>query len=386
MIGLVLAFAAPPTLATPVPSSESATEAASRIWLWPDRTAPGSQRVAARQAIVERSDDPALPDRIVTGVTQPYLVVYRPSRADGSALLVIPGGGYERVVLDKEGTALVPAFVERGGVTLFVLRYRLPGDGHENTRDAPLADAQRALRLVRTRAGEWNLDPARIGVLGFSAGGHVAASLGTRFDERVYAPVDAHDEASARPDFMALIYPVIDMGEGVRCAATGRGAPGRPSTDVRTGLPGSDDRHAKAQHEVCAPVFHPGSRERLLGAAPLPEHVTAYSLQTRIRAGTPPTFLLHAADDDAVPVENSLVFHRALRRAGIPAELHVYPHGGHGFGVRGTAGTSLALWPQMAIAWMRETGGARAAEAAKAPDRSDIGQTSVVAPAKAGAQ
>ncbi|MEZ0471698.1 alpha/beta hydrolase [Luteimonas salinilitoris] len=317
LVGLALAIAASPTTAAPAPSSESAAEAASRIWLWPDRTAPGSERITSHQAIVERSADPALPDRIITGVIQPYLVVYRPPRPDGSALLVIPGGSYERVVLDREGTALVPAFVEQGGVTLFVLRYRLPGDGHEGERDAPLADAQRALRLIRTRADEWNLDPARIGVLGFSAGGHVAASLGTRFDERAYAPVDAHDDASARPDFMALVYPVIDMGE------------------------------------ASAPIFHPVSRERLLGAAPLPEQAAAYSLQTRVGADTPPTFLLHAADDDAVPVENSLVFHRALRRAGVPAELHVYPHGGHGFGVRGASGTPLALWPEMAMAWMR---------------------------------
>lgn len=314
LTGLALASAALPALATPVPSGESATEAASRIWLWPGRIGPGSDRSGARQAIVERSADPALPDRIVTGVTEPYLVAYRPPRPDGSALLVIPGGGYQRVVLDKEGTALVPAFSEQAGVTLFVLRYRLPGDGHEHGRDAPLADAQRAMRLIRARAGDWNLDPARIGVMGFSAGGHVAASLGTRFDERVYAPMDEHDAASARPDFMALIYPVIDMGPD---------------------------------------IAHPGSRERLLGTAPTAKDAAAHSLQNRVTADTPPTFLLHASDDDAVPVENSLVFHDALRRAGVPAELHVYPHGGHGFGVRETAGTPLTLWSTLALAWMR---------------------------------
>ncbi|WRL52525.1 alpha/beta hydrolase [Luteimonas sp. R10] len=345
----------PAIATTPVAADESAAEAASRIWLWPGRTAPGSEKAASRQAIVERSADPALPDRIVTGVTEPYLVAYWPPRPDGSALLVIPGGSYQRVVLDKEGTALVPAFAERGGVTLFVLRYRLPGDGPQDERDAPLADAQRAMRLIRAHAGEWHLDPARIGVIGFSAGGHVAASLGTRFDDRVYAPVDAHDAASARPDFMALVYPVIDMGVGTRCAAVDHGTPG----PVAAG--------AERKRDLCEPVFHAGSRERLLGAAPSPEHVAAYSLQTRVRADTPPAFLLHAADDDAVPVENSLVFHHALRRAGVPAELHVYPHGGHGFGVRGTVGTPLALWPELAMAWMRAQAGPPPATPGTAP-------------------
>jgi acetyl esterase/lipase len=294
------------------PSSETPDEAASRIWLWPDKTGPGSGRVAAIQRIVERSDDASTPDRIITGVTQPYLVVYRPRHPNGVALLVAPGGGYERIVLDKEGSALVPAFVERAGVTLFVLRYRLPGDGHDDAGDAPLADAQRAMRLVRARAHEWNLEPRRIGVIGFSAGGHVAASLGTRFDDKVYTAVDAVDRHSARPDFMLLVYPVIDMGA-----------------------------HA-----------HRGSRARLLGANPTAADIAAYSPQRQVGTDTPPTFLLHAADDDSVPVDNSLLFFDALRRAGVPAELHVYPHGGHGFGVRGAC-DSLAAWPQLALDWMQ---------------------------------
>lgn len=299
------------TIAAETPSSDTTQEAASRIWLWPDRTAPGSDRVAARQVIVERGSDRAAPDRIITGVTQPYLVVYRPKQASGTALLVAPGGGYERVVLDKEGSALAPAFADDAGLTLFVLRYRLPGDGHAAAREAPLADAQRALRLIRTRAGEWGVDPRRIGVLGFSAGGHVAASLGTRFADAVYAPIDATDRESARPDFMLLVYPVIDMG-------------------------------ARA---------HRGSRARLLGATPTPELMAHYSLQNRVTADTPPTFLLHAADDTSVPVDNSLLFFDALRRAGVPAELHVYPHGGHGFGVRDAHGP-LAAWPRLAEVWM----------------------------------
>ncbi len=301
------------------PSADTTQEAASRIELSPGGIAPGSERVAPGQRIVERSDDPARPDRIITGVTRPHLVVYRPERPNGAALLVMPGGGYRRIVLDKEGSALAPVFAERAGYTLFVLRYRLPGEGHEHARDAPLADAQRALRLIRARAREWRLDPHRIGAIGFSAGGHVAASLGTRYDDAVYAPVDAIDRESARPDFLLLVYPVIDMGE-----------------------------HA-----------HPGSRERLLGEAPGAANVRAYSLQHRVAAGMPPTFLLHAADDASVPVHNSLRFHEALLRAGVPAELHVYARGGHGFGVRDIAGLPLAQWPDIAIAWMAAQGAGR---------------------------
>jgi acetyl esterase/lipase len=312
-LGLMLASAADAA----APSSETREEAASRIWLWPDRIAPGSERVAAQQTIVERSSDPALPDRILTGVTRPYLVVYRPRRPNGAALLVAPGGSYRRVVLDKEGSALVPTFVDAGDVTLFVLRYRLPGDGHADAREASLADAQRALRLIRARAMEWSVDPHRIGVMGFSAGGHVAASLGTRHAEAAYAPVDAIDRASARPDYMLLVYPVIDMGE-----------------------------HA-----------HPESRTRLLGTAPTHAEITAYSLQHRVGTDTPPTFLLHATDDPSVTVDNSLLFFDVLRRASVPAELHVYPHGGHGFGTRGIAGTPLAAWPQLALDWIRSQPG-----------------------------
>ncbi|RPE75922.1 alpha/beta hydrolase [Vulcaniibacterium tengchongense] len=298
------------------PSADTPREAASRIWLWPQQVAPGSRRLRLQQRILERSADPRLPDRIVTGVTRPYLTVHRPARPNGAALLVAPGGGYRRIVLDKEGSALVPALAEAHGYTLFVLRYRLPGDGHDDGRDAPLADAQRALRLIRARAGEFGLDPQRIGAIGFSAGGHVAASLGTRYDERVYAPVDAADRLSARPDFLLLLYPVIDMGG-----------------------------HA-----------HPGSRERLLGAAPSAADVAAHSLQHRVRAGMPPVFLLHAADDATVPVENSLQLYAALRRAGVPAELHVYPRGGHGFGVRQIADSPLRLWPALAAAWIEAQG------------------------------
>lgn len=299
LLGLLLAGACVPACAD-----------AAEIPLWP-ATPPGSEGLQLAQRVVERSADPSLPDRYVERIGAPYLTVHRPARADGRAVLVIPGGGYQRVVIDKEGTALAPAFAGEAGLTLFVLHYRLPAEGHRNARDVPLADAQRAMRVIRQRAREWGIDPASVGVMGFSAGGHVAASLATRHAEAVYPAADAADRLDPRPAYAVLVYPVIDMGT-----------------------------HA-----------HPGSRERLLGPDPDPAAVRAYSLQNRVGPATPPMFLLHAQDDDVVPVENTLLLDAALRAAGVVHETHLYAHGGHGFGVRQARG-SLALWPQLVRAWI----------------------------------
>ncbi len=265
--------------------------------------------------ITERSDDPAVPDRIIEDVRAPYLAVYAPARPNGTALLVTPGGGYARIVLDKEGTALVPAFVDAAGITLFVLRYRLPDRAHVEGADAPLADAQRAMRLIRARASEFGIDPARVGVMGFSAGGHVAARLATTPDA-VYTAVDAADAHSPRPDFALLVYPVISMH---------------------------------------TPLAHAGSRTRVLAASVLSQEIALdrYSPDQHVDGHTPPLFLLHAQDDDVVPVGNALAMHAAALRAGVPASLHVFPHGGHGFGTRGATG-ALVRWPQLALDWIQE--------------------------------
>ncbi|MCL1535899.1 xylanase [Xanthomonas nasturtii] len=310
VLGTLLAGPAP---AAERPSADTAAEQASRIALWPTPLAPGDTALPQSQRIVDRSGDPAHPDRYIQHISQPYLVVYRPKRPNGTALLVTPGGGYQRIVLDNEGSDLVPGFVDAAGITVFVLRYRLPGEGHPNGADVPLADAQRALRLIRANAARYGIDTQRVGAMGFSAGGHVAASLGTRYAAQVYPPVDAADALSARPDFQLLIYPVIDM-------------------DIASA--------------------HRGSRERLIGSAPSAAQVRAYSPQLHVEARMPPTFLLHAQDDTVVSVRNSLLMHDALLRAGVPSELHVFPQGGHGFGTASGTGLTVAVWPQLAQAWI----------------------------------
>ena len=312
LIALFAFFGATHAPARALVNDAPAAISAQRVALWPNGLAPGDKALSEPLQLVERSSNPALPDRYVTHVSEPWLTVYRPARPNGAALLVTPGGGYQRVVVDKEGTAIVPALAEQGGVTLFVLHYRLPGEGRDD-REAALADAQRALRLIRHRAEEWELDRQRIGVIGFSAGGHLAARLGNGFDQAVYPATDAIDDESARPDFQLLIYPVIDMA---------------------------------------GPDTHPGSRERLLGPDASPELQQRYSMQTQVRTHTPPTFLVHASDDAAVPVGNSLLMYQSLLRAGVPTELHVFPHGGHGFGTRGTVGLTTAAWPRLALDWI----------------------------------
>ncbi len=279
--------------------------------IWPDNEAPGAQTSDTVFTPEPHHTGTSHFDRAVTGIRAPEITVYAPSKPNGVGILVTPGGSYRRVVLDKEGSALASFFNARG-YTLFVMTYRMPGDGHEEGADAPLADIQRAMRVIRASAGEWQLDPARIGVLGFSAG-HVAASLGTRHDETVYAPLDAADALSARPAFMALVYPVITM---------------------------------QGEH------YHPGSRLELMGDNPGEELIRRYSLEARVTRDAPPAFLLHAADDPAVKVENSLAMFTALRRVGVPVEMHLFERGKHGFGIRDAQGLPVALWPELMMNWI----------------------------------
>lgn len=281
------------------------------IRLWPDG-APGGQGVSVTPIVPERSTDPAFHDRYAQYTTDPILTVFRPQRPNGSALLLIPGGGYRWAVLDKEGYDVARVFAA-SGTTCFVLRYRLPADGWAAGADAPLQDAQRALRLIRSRAADYGLDPRRIGVLGASAGGHLAGLLSVRTDE-TYDPVDAADRVSLRPDLTVLMYPVATMAD---------------------------------------PFVHAGSRAHLLGDEPSVARIAAYSLERMDWTGAAPVFLLHAMDDGAVPVENSLQLLSTLKAAKVPAEAHLFQEGGHGFGVRLIRGRPADLWPDLVRAWAR---------------------------------
>ena len=308
-LAALAATARPAAALTPVSPQTAPSDPTGTIRLWPER-APGGERVTVTPQVTERSSDPTFHDRFARHTTDPILTVLRPDRPNGASLLLIPGGGYRWAVVDKEGLDCARVFAA-AGVTCFVLRYRLPGDGWAAGPDVPLQDAQRALRLVRAQAAAHGLDPARVAVLGASAGGHLAGMLTARADV-TYAPVDEADTGSHRPDLSILLYPVATMAD---------------------------------------PHVHAGSRRELLGEAPTPEAIDRYSLERMNWTGCPPTFLLHAMDDASVPVANSLQLLAALRAAGVPCEAHLFEEGGHGFGIRLIAGKPAAIWPQLALAW-----------------------------------
>jgi acetyl esterase/lipase len=249
---------------------------------------------------------------------KPKITVYRAAadKATGGAVVVCPGGGYQVVAADHEGKQ-VAEWLNSLGVSAFVLQYRL---GPRYHHPAPLQDAQRAIRLIRSRAQQWGVDPKRVGVLGFSAGGHLASTAATHFDDGRPDAADAVDREGCRPDFAVLCYAVISLQD---------------------------------------PAAHAGSRRNLLGDAPDPALVEQLSNERQVTARTPPTFLWHTADDGAVPVANSLLFFEALTKAGVPGELHVFPHGPHGVGLA-AGDPSLSQWPHLCAVWMEGLGVARA--------------------------
>jgi len=244
----------------------------------------------------------------------PDISIYLPSRrnATGKAVLVIPGGGYRVLAYDSGGTEIAK-WLNSKGIAAFVLKYRLPHTsnniiGHKS----PLLDAQRAMRLIRHHADRWEIDPQQIGVIGFSAGGHLASTLATQFDygdEGNHDPVERH---SSRPDFSALIYPVIT----------------------------SDTTFS-----------HRGSFRALLSENPTDELLLKYSTEKQVKEDTPPTILIHSADDTSVPVQNSIAYFQALMEKDIPAELHIYPYGGHGFSLAIGRG-HLQTWTDRVIDWI----------------------------------
>jgi acetyl esterase/lipase len=314
LLGLAATGAAA-TAQTAPPGKRLAGDPGETIDLWP-AGAPGMPATPPVETVDERSSDPALPDRAVHGVARPRMVVFRPARPNGAAVLIAPGGGYARIVIDKEGYEVARWLAARG-VTVFVLFYRLPGDGWAAGADVALADAQRAMRLIRYHARDYGIDPARLAMMGFSAGGHVCGDLATRFDATVYRPVDAADGSSARPMLAAPIYAVQSMS---------------------------------------MPLAHPGSRTLLIGKDASPAMERAHSTAANVTARAPPMFLVHAEDDATVPIDNTLEMRAALRRAGVAVETHLFAEGGHGFGLRRAAGKPAAIWPTLFLDWASAMG------------------------------
>jgi len=312
---LLSAFLIISTDAYSQPSEKYNNYTASReILLWPGE-APGSENVKISETVTHRSNDPAVSDRIIQGITTPSLQVFIPEKINGTAVLICPGGGYGYLSYDKEGVDIA-RWLNASRITAFILKYRLPCEGHENSSDVPLQDAQRAIRTIRSGASDWNIDPDKIGVMGFSAGGHLASMLGTCFNRNVYSPQDADDNISARPDFMILLYPVISMDSA---------------------------------------ITHSGSQNNLLGLSPGAEIITYYSSDLQVNSSTPSTFIALASDDASVIPENSLRFYRALLEAGVPIELHIFQQGGHGFCIRNAKG-SVSQWTFLCVKWMSQNG------------------------------
>jgi acetyl esterase/lipase len=247
-------------------------------------------------------------------VSKPTLEIYLPEKdkASGAAIVICPGGGYAFLSYNHEGTEIAKAFNQLG-VAAFVLKYRLPSDAIMKDKSiGPLQDAQMAIKTVREGTAKWNLDPQKIGIIGFSAGGSLAALTGSHFDD---AKINNTNKTSLRPDFMVLLYPVISM------------------TDSLT---------------------HGGSHNNLIGSTPTPEQVKYFSNEQNVTKNTPPTMLVHAEDDQTVNVKNSLYFYNALLKNGVPSAMIIYPKGGHGFGLNNK--TTPDNWMEHCKNWMISNG------------------------------
>ncbi|HUP14000.1 MAG TPA: alpha/beta hydrolase, partial [Niastella sp.] len=242
------------------------------------------------------------------------LTVYLPpkEKANGAAVIVVPGGGYRAEAATHEGSDVAKRFNEMG-VAAFVLKYRLPSDVTMiNKEIGPIQDAQRAIQMVREKAAAWGIDKDRVGIIGFSAGGHLASTAGTHFN---HAYIDVGKKVNLRPDFMVLIYPVISFADS---------------------------------------IAHIGSRDNLLGKDPSPEKKAAFSNELHVTKKTPPTYLVHAEDDKTVKVQNMLLFATALQKHKVPFDFYLYEQGGHGFGMNNT--TSDVKWMDLLQEWLEKNG------------------------------
>ncbi len=242
-------------------------------------------------------------------VSVPSIAIYKPANQNGMSVIICPGGGYTILAWDKEGTKVAEEF-NKWGITAFVLKYRLPDDTTMIDRSlAPLQDAQQAIRLVRSDAAQWGIDKTKIGIMGFSAGGHLAATAATHFTFK--ADAGNTDTTSVRPDFAILLYPVVSFDSA---------------------------------------ITHKGSRNKLVGANATDEKIKFFSNELQVTNSTPPVFLVHAGDDGAVPVENSIRFYQACVKNKVPAEMHLYPNGGHGFGLNNK--TTTDSWMDRLKNWL----------------------------------
>ena len=276
--------------------------------LWPSGNIPNYKKTTE----VEKRDTSSIIR--ISLVQQPGIEVYLPSKqtANGQAIVVCPGGGYGMLAYDWEGTDIAK-WLNSKGVAAIVLKYRLPNSKSNIVPQlSPLLDAQRALRTVRANAQKWNIKKNQIGIMGFSAGGHLASTAGSHFDNGDTNATDSVDRLSSRPDFMILMYPVISMSKT---------------------------------------YMHQGSRNNLIGANPDSALAKYYSNDLQVTKETPPTFIVHSTDDAGVPVENSLSFYQALKTNKVPAEMHIYPYGGHGFGLAVGKGY-LNTWTDRCIDWL----------------------------------
>ena len=289
-----------------------------RFPIWPGK-APGSDRVTVREVETLRRPDSGPDDGVFAHIVTPTLTMLRPeavgAKPNGAAMLLFPGGGYLRVAIGHEGYAIARRFAQAGYIC-FILLYRLPADGWAAGPQAPLQDAQRALRMVRGLAAREKFDAGRVGVMGFSAGGHLAAWLTSRAPVDSYAPGDPLDREPLDAALAAYLYPVILMQGG---------------------------------------FVHAGSRTQLLGADPSAQQRRAHSLEQDVSPRTPPVFLAHALDDRAVPPENSLAMLAALRAKGVAAECHLFESGGHGFGLVPPP-AAPGHWPDLFLSFARRHG------------------------------
>ena len=279
------------------------------IPLWPAGKVPNYQKTTEKE-IWDSTDIVR-----VSYVQSPTITVFLPAKksASGQAVVICPGGGYVRLAYNWEGEDIAK-LLNAKGITAIVLKYRLPNSKSNITPHlSPLIDAKRAIRIVRANAAKWNIKKEQVGIMGFSAGGHLASTLATHFDDGDRTSSDSIEQQNSRPDFAVLIYPVISMSK---------------------------------------PIMHAGSRNNLIGANPDSAMAKLYSNELQVTKQTPPTFLVHATDDKAVPVENSLLFYQALKDNGVPAEMHIYPTGGHGFGLAVGKGY-LETWTDRLVDWMR---------------------------------